>query len=81
MKDLTEDEEIIKELDKLQDDVNYSSTAGNSATAEKEVMFGEKIEELNSLLSSGADKEEVMKGIKEASRILKVRNQLLMANK
>lgn len=81
LKDLTEDPEIIAELDKLQEDVNYSSTAGNSATAEKEVMFGEKIEELNSLLSAGADKEEVMKGIKDAQRILKVRNQLLMANK
>ena len=44
-------------------------------------MFGEKIEELNSLLSVGADKEEVMKGIKEAQRLLKVRNQILMANK
>ena len=80
-KDAAQDEEVKNLLAKLQEDVNYSSPASNANTVEKEVEFEEKVQQINELVNNGADKEEILKAINDANRILKVRNQILMATK
>ena len=80
-KDAAQDEEVKGLLKKLQEDIGFSSPASNANTVEKEVEFAEKIQQINELVNKGADKEEILKAINDANRILKVRNQILMATK
>lgn len=80
-KDAAQDEEVKSLLKKLQEDIKFSSPASNANTVEKEVEFEEKIQQINELVNKGADKEEILKAINDANRILKVRNQILMATK
>lgn len=80
-KDAAQDEEVKGLLKKLQEDIKFSSPASNANTVEKEVEFAEKIQQINELVNNGANKEEVLKAINDANRILKVRNQILMATK
>lgn len=81
IKDVAADDEVKAALAKLQDNINYSSTASNANTVEKEVEFAEKIQRIDGLVNGGAEKEEILKAINDAERILKVRNQILMATK
>ena len=80
-KEAATDPEVKEELRKLQEDIGYSSPATNANTVEKEVEFAEKVQQINELVNSGAAKEEILKAINEANRLLKVRNQILMATK
>lgn len=81
VKDAAQDDEIKSKLAALQDNVNYSSPATNASSVEKEVEFSEKIQQINNMVNSGAEKEEILKAINDAERILKTRNQILMATK
>ncbi|MCQ2800493.1 MAG: hypothetical protein MJ216_00865 [Bacilli bacterium] len=81
IKDAAQDEEVKRKLASLQDNVNYSSPATNASTIEKEVEFSEKIQQINDMVNSGVEKEEILKAINDAERILKTRNQILMATK
>lgn len=81
IKEVAADDEVKAALAKLQDNINYSSTASNANTVEKEVEFAEKIQQIDGLVNNNGEKEEILKAISDAERILKVRNQILMATK
>ncbi len=76
---LAQDDDVKKVIKKLKEDLDYSTSAGNAASASYEEKFADQIETINTLLIAKADKEAVLEALDVAANLLKVRNQMIMA--
>ena len=75
------DPDVKRSLTKLKDAAQYSDPMGVPATAEIEAQFEQCLQVLEDLIASGADKENLLQAIHDADSTLKIRNELLKANK
>lgn len=75
---LTDDADIVRAIKKLKETVDFSSPASTPATEPFEMEFNNKISLIQMHLSGEYDKQEILKELEEANRILKQRNQTLM---
>lgn len=75
---LTDDVDIVKAIKRLKETTDMSSPASTPATEPFEAEFNNKISLIQMHLSGEYDKQEILKELDEANRILKQRNQTLM---
>ena len=79
---LAKDESVKRAIKTLKEDIDYSSSAGTSATASYEQQLEDYVVTIQSVLTSPAYTEEAaLEAIANMANILKVRNQLLMATR